>query len=147
MNDHVWGQNGMYPLLCLLHSTINHGCAWVEALCDVLRRPGKPIGHAVPVPISSAMPRSRRWKALNITLGPTVNHTWHFPRQQRACAWLCLSFFQYTLQQWIGIVLSREDCSTNYNDRLLKMFLKMFSHNFPASPNLIGQLLHMVQNN
>lgn len=88
----------MYPLFFLLHGTINYGGASVEALCDVLKRLGKPIGHAVPVPISSPMPRSLRWMALNITLGRKVNHTWHFPRQMCACAWACL--FEYAMQQW-----------------------------------------------
>ena len=65
----------MHPLFHLLHSTINHALALVEALCYVSKRPGKPIGHAVPVPISSGKPNSLRWMALNITLGRKVNHT------------------------------------------------------------------------
>lgn len=47
----------------------------VEALCDVQRGPGKSSGHAMPVPISSAMPCGLRWMALNITVGRKVNHT------------------------------------------------------------------------
>lgn len=81
--------NWMYPLVFLSHTTINHSWDLVEALCDVLKRPGKPIGHAVPAPISSRMPPSLRWTALNITLGCKVNHTWHFLRQVCACAWGC----------------------------------------------------------
>lgn len=76
--------SGKLDAFAVLHSEVNYVEHWLRPCMMGWR----PVGHTVPAPISSKMPPSFRWMALNVTLCWRVNHTWHFLRQVCACAWV-----------------------------------------------------------